>query len=153
MPNTIGSTPGSGRQVRVAKLGTGGEFAQHIAAVTGPYRVLGYDFLTIANTTITLGTSPSVIPAGATHALLQIEATSTASDSDGVADGIRLRQDNTAPTASQGLLVQGGTVMELAPISVSAGEDVSELDQVKLIAAQAGQSMKVNIEYRSYAAA
>jgi len=153
MPNTIGTTPGSGRLARVADLGAGDAFAQYIAAVTGPYRVVGYDFLTVANTVITLGTDPSTIPAGATHALLQVETTDADTDTDGVRDAIRFRQDNISPTSTVGMLLEGGTVMDLCPISVSGGDDVSELDQVKLIAAQTGQSMKVNIEYRAYAAA
>lgn len=152
MPNTIPVTPGSGRSARTAKLGSGGEFAQVIAAATGPYQVLGYDSLTVGASALALGSSPSSVPAGATHALISVEPTAAASDTDGVTDGIRVRQDNTAPTATVGIFLPGGTVMEVAPITISAGEDVVALTRVKLIRAQA-TDMKVTVEYRSYSAA
>lgn len=154
MSNTIGTTEGSGRRARTGKLGSGGEFSQYIAATTGPYQVLGYETLTVATSALTLGgtLSGNVPPAGATHALISVEPTATGSDTDGVTDGVRVRQDNTAPTSSVGIFVPGGSVMEVCPITISGGEDVPALGRVKLIAGQA-TSMKVTVEYRTYAAA
>lgn len=156
MSNTIGTTPGAGRALRTGQLGAGGEAAQYIAATTGQYQVLGYETISVTNTAggVTLGISlaGAVPPAGATHALLSLKPTATGTDL------IRVRQDNVAPTnagtagSGGGLPLFGGEVMEVCPITVSAGVDTPALGRVKVIAGQAA-AMELTVEYRSYAAA
>lgn len=153
MSVSIPVTPGTGRNARTFTLGTSGEFAQAVGAITGPYKCLGYERIVVSNAAVALGGSlvGAITPAGATHALIAVEATSTASDTDGLPDGIRMRQDNTAPTVTVGLLIQGGYPVEVCPVKFdSPTQDyLPALEQVKLIRAQA-TDMTVMVEYRAY---